>query len=285
MTDIMCIDYRSPEVVKTLKSTVAVGATDAEFAMFTSYCQSTGLNPFKKEVWFIKTKGYQRRDGTMVDGKVQIMTGINGFLAIANRHPQYDGLECEVTQNDKGQVVSATVKVWRKDRRFPSVATALWSEYYKPSPSGKAGVWEQMPSIMLSKCAKALALREAFPQELNGLYTADEMPHEYSQPSVSVSVSTVPVSSVDTGPACNKETGEVTSTSDDDDVLPWEATKKASAASESKAVTTKYDLSGLDGSKLDKATEYLKENMCKQVAADVWECPIRLEKLTSCIVE
>lgn len=174
------MDLTTAEAKELLKNTVAQGATDAELGMFIAHCQATGLDPILKEVWFIKTKGYTKRDGTAVEGRVQIMTGLQGFLKVANRHPAYDGMECEVIR-ENGKPVAAIAKVYRKDRKFPSVGEALWSEYYKPNPNGRAGIWEQMPSIMLAKCAKSLALREAFPQELNGLYTQEEMPSEYAQ--------------------------------------------------------------------------------------------------------
>lgn len=176
------INYNDTKVASLIRATIAPTATAEEFGMFIEYCKSTGLNPFKKEIWFIKTPGYRKKDGSMAPARVQIMTGINGYLAIANRHPQFDGMECDVEYGEGGKIIGATAKVYRKDRRFPSIATALWNEYYKPNPYGNKGVWEQMPSIMIAKCAKSLALREAFPQELNGLYTEEEMPKEYAAP-------------------------------------------------------------------------------------------------------
>lgn len=147
-----------------IKGSVAKGATTEEFNYFISLCKSTGLNPFKKEIWFIKTSQ-----------GVQIMTGINGFYAIANSHPQFDGLEVE-TVEEAGQLVKAVARCYRKDRSRPMVAEAYLSEYGK-----NYGNWKTMPRLMLAKCAESMALRKSFAQELNGLYSSEEMPAEYSQ--------------------------------------------------------------------------------------------------------
>lgn len=147
-----------------LLQTVAKGSTPSEFKMFLEFAKATGLNPYKKEIWFIKDN----------QGRVQMMTGINGFLAIANRHPEYDGMQVSINE-ENGKLVSATARVYRKDRKIPSEATVYYCEYAKQSP-----IWRQMPRMMLTKVAKSVALREAFPQELNGIYTQEEMPQEYS---------------------------------------------------------------------------------------------------------
>lgn len=157
-----------PQQVELIKQTVAKNATNAELEMFIQFCKATKLNPFKKEIWFIKGE----------KGGVQMMTGINGFLTIANNHPEFDGMEVSVDEKD-GKIVSATAKVYRKDRKYPSVATVYLQEYFKPSKTGY-GMWEKMPRMMLQKVAKSVALREAFPQELNGMYTQEEMPAEYA---------------------------------------------------------------------------------------------------------
>lgn len=157
------IDYSDSKTLALLKNTVAQGATDAEFALFLEYCKSTKLNPFKKEVWFIKGK----------DGRIQMMTGINGFYAIANDHPQFDGLEVDVLPAE-GKPIKAVARCYRKDRSRPMVAEAYFQEYGKTY-----GNWTTMPRVMISKCAESMVLRKSFPQELNGLYTTEEMPEEF----------------------------------------------------------------------------------------------------------
>lgn len=168
LTQSLAIDFANREVVQTLKATVAQGLTEPEFRLFVDYCKSTGLNPFKKEVWAIKA-----------GGRLQIMTGINGFLTIANKNPMFDGLECSV--DDDENPTKAICKVYRKDRKYPSEGVAMIKEYYKKTP-----IWDQMPRVMLTKVAKSIALREAFPQELGSLYAQEEMPPEYRAPQVEV---------------------------------------------------------------------------------------------------
>lgn len=158
------IDYKDQRTRETLKNTVAKGATDSEFEMFVGFCQATGLDPFRKDVWFIKTQQ-----------GVQIMTGINGYYAIANNHPQFDGIETETFEND-GKIEKAVSKCYRKDRSRPMTATAYFSEFAKTF-----GNWKIMPRYMLEKCAESIALRKSFPQELSGTYTQEEMPEQFEQ--------------------------------------------------------------------------------------------------------
>lgn len=164
LTTSSALDFSRADVIETIRATVGKELTQPEFLLFLEHCKATGLNPFKKEVWGIKA-----------GGRLQVMTGINGFLAIANRHPQYDGMEVEV--DDDAAPTKATCKVYRKDRKFPAIGVALLKEYGKDTP-----IWRQMPRVMLTKVAKSIAIREAFPQELNGLYTEEEMPQQFAAP-------------------------------------------------------------------------------------------------------
>lgn len=176
-------DIDAPGMLDVVKKTVCpANATDAEFLLFVEFCRSTKLNPLKHEVWFIKTEGYySKKHNRQVEGKVQIMTGINGYLTIANSQPEYDGMDepeffyKDKMFNNKKELIKCIARVWRKDRSRPAVGVAFWEEYFPgPTESGK-GIWETKPHVMLGKVAKSIALREAFIQILGGTYTEDEM--------------------------------------------------------------------------------------------------------------
>lgn len=189
----MRIDWNDLKTIEMLKATVAKGATDPEFQAFAAYCQSTGLNPIKKEAWCVvvpekewthEGKKHKR------ERQLQIMTGINGYVEIANKHPQFDGLEKGLIDKEgnlvslsypKSDFIGAWCRVYRKDRRRPTEEHALLSEYDQKDRQNKSsGRWASAKRSQILKCAESLALRRAFPQELNGTYTADEMPSDYS---------------------------------------------------------------------------------------------------------
>jgi len=178
-----------------LKRTIAKGSTDDELMLFLQVCAGANLNPYLKQVHFVK-----RWDSKAGEEVGTIQTGIDGFRAIAESSGQYAGsddaifddkeneLEIDVWENGKKtgkKKVSvpskATVTVYKLmgANRYPFVATARWSEYY---PGDKQGyMWRKMPYGQLAKCAEALALRKAFPKLLSGFYVQEEMDQSKGQ--------------------------------------------------------------------------------------------------------
>ncbi len=160
----------SREQVDLIKRTVAKDATDAELELFLHHSQKLGLDPLAKQIYFTKRKNYKTNQDT-----VTILVAIDGYRLIADRTGLYAGNDDPVfTEDDKGPL-KATVTIYKLvgGVRCAFTASARWSQYY---PGEKLGfMWDKMPHLMLGKCAEGLALRKAFPAELSGTYTPEEM--------------------------------------------------------------------------------------------------------------
>lgn len=261
------------DMLAALRNTVAPGLNDSEFLLFSEMCKATGLNPATKEIWAIKTSG-----------RLQLMTGINGFLRIANSHPQFDGMEVSFEWDGK-QLVSCTVKVHRKDRKFPSVATAYWSEYAKQTP-----IWRSMPTVMLSKCAKSLAIREAFINELGGLYTQEEMPPEFAPPKANTLPDDCYIVSEKTGRVIglDLEATRIANSKNPPEALPeakGDALSGQIEASLAEFEATEesggvfYDLSSATGDTFKAAELYLANANAKNISGNLWLSKRPLAKL------
>lgn len=156
------------EQMRLVREVVLAGqnATDDEFAVFLRVAAHSGLDPFKRQIYGIRRSG-----------KLTIQTGIDGYRAIAGRTGQHAGTDDAVfsgRSKDKQYPGDATVTVYKLvgGLRVPFTATARWDEY-KPSQSD--AMWKKMPYNMLGKCAEALALRKAFPEETSGIDVEDTM--------------------------------------------------------------------------------------------------------------
>lgn len=164
----------SAEEVQLIKDTVARGTTDAELQLFIYQCKRTGLDPFSRQIHAVKRKDKQLGHEVMT-----IQVGIDGYRLIADRTGKYAGSDDPVFEGEEeGHPLKATATVWKLvgGQRCPFAATARWSEYAQTKYSGELNVfWRTKPYLMLAKCAEGLALRKAFPQELSGIYTPQEI--------------------------------------------------------------------------------------------------------------
>lgn len=177
-----------PKLIDTIKATVAKGATDEELYMFLQIASMYDLNPFMKEIWFVKNK----------DGSVMIMTSRDGYRKIASRDPNFkdcrsfavyenDEFEMETTmgeitnihhkftQNDRGDLIGAySVLLTYNGTR--NAIYVDYKEYNNQSP-----VWRRYPTAMIRKVAENILLKQF--AKVNGLQTVEDAPKEVQEAS------------------------------------------------------------------------------------------------------
>lgn len=171
----------SPSIVRNYLTNGNGAVTDQEVNYFVHLCRGQGLNPFLKEIYLIK---FGTQPATFVVSK-------EAFLKRAEANPQYDGSESGIIVlnkdgelierkggfflKDSEQVVGGWAKVYRKDRKYPSDVQVTFEEYAGRTKEGNLNSnWANRPATMIKKVALVQALREAFPNDLNNLYTEEE---------------------------------------------------------------------------------------------------------------
>jgi phage recombination protein Bet len=164
----MAITTWTSEQTQLISSVIAPGCSADELKLFAYACQRTGLDPFSKQIYAIKR-----------GGKMTIQAGIDGLRSIAERTGELDGSETywcgedgqwsDVWIGNKPPAAAKTI-IHRKGSQHPFVGVARFSDY-----NVGQGLWSKMGAAMIAKCSEALALRKAFPADMSGVYTADEM--------------------------------------------------------------------------------------------------------------
>ncbi|WP_330236116.1 phage recombination protein Bet [Streptomyces sp. NBC_00566] len=165
------------------QSGISNAVTKAELSGFLHLCQRTGLDPFSRQIYLIGRWNKKEQRDVFTP-----QTGIDGYRVIAQRvtsqtggtYGYEDTLWCDLSGKWRdvwlldAPPAAAKVTVIRNGQRFSAVAR--FSEYVQTFPDGNPkGLWAKMPAGQVAKCAEALALRKAFPHDLAGVYTAEEM--------------------------------------------------------------------------------------------------------------
>ena len=149
--------------------------TDQEVVMFIELCKAQHLNPFIREAYLIK----------FGNSPANIVVGKDVFVRRAYRNPDYEGMRAGIVVVDKtGDVkeregslkapgetlIGGWCEVYIKNKKHPIKSIVSLEEYSKAQST-----WKSMPMVMIRKVAMVTALREAFPEDLQGMYDASEM--------------------------------------------------------------------------------------------------------------
>lgn len=154
-----------------IRDMYARGASDLEFAALMEVAVARRLNPLLKQIYFVK-----RWDKALGREVWAAQVSIDGLRAVAQRTGLYDGQDEPEFVGESVKLECCKVRVYRKDWTRPAVGVAYWAEYVQRGKSGElTPFWARMPHVMLSKCAEAIALRKAFPEDTAGLYVPEEM--------------------------------------------------------------------------------------------------------------
>jgi phage recombination protein Bet len=168
--------YFTSDQINLIKGTICKGATNDELKWFLYQAARAQLDPFSRQIYWVKRK----------DGTTFTLVSIDGLRLVAQRSGEYagqmgpewcnkDGSWHNVWLED-GPPFAARVGAMRKGASQPIWGVARFQSYAPRNKDGQIfGNWRSMPDVMIAKCAEALALRKAFPQDLSGLYSGDEM--------------------------------------------------------------------------------------------------------------
>lgn len=181
MTDVEVYRPMDQAQIELLKDTICKGADDNEMALFVEVCERTGLNPFARQIFAVK-----RWDSRLKREVMQTQVSIDGARLTAQRSGRYAGqtpiywcgtdkVWTDVWLEDENPA-AAKVGVYMTGAPEPLWAVATWKQYVQTTKDGRANsMWAKFGPLMIGKCAEMLALRKAFPMELSGLYSPEEM--------------------------------------------------------------------------------------------------------------
>lgn len=156
--------------------------TQSEMSYFLALCKARGLNPFTKEVYLIK---YGSQPAQIVVSKDflekraiknKFYEGKKFGITVINSRKEIERRNGSIYDKDTEKLLGAWCEVYRSDWKYPAISEVNLSEYIQTKKDGEANImWANKPVTMITKVAKAQALREAFIEELSGLYESEEV--------------------------------------------------------------------------------------------------------------
>lgn len=178
----------SPSIIRNYLVNGNGTVTDQEIGMFLNLCRFQHLNPFLREAYLIK---FGNQPATIVTGKEAITKR-------AMRNPTYAGQQAGIViwHSEAGelehrpgsllmqgeQLVGGWAKVYVKGYEVPIEAVVSFNEYVGTTKDGTINSqWSKKPATMIRKVALVQALREAFPEDLGGLYASEEVGVDFDE--------------------------------------------------------------------------------------------------------
>jgi len=182
------------EDIEVIKKTVCpAGIPDADFKLFIMKCQASGMNPLLGEAFCIKrNQNIGTKDNPKWIEVFQFTPGEQGMEGRADDFPDFRGLRAAaVYENDKilidssagevshqwnpvdknrGRLVGAWALAYREGRKTPAEYVRLEEYFDMRNPK-----WTSSPATMLVKCARAAALRRAYPNTFDGVFVREEI--------------------------------------------------------------------------------------------------------------
>lgn len=165
-----------------LQNSVFPGAKPESIVMVVNYCRARQLDPLKKPVHIVPMyiKDARTGQGAMRD---VVMPGIYEHRITAFKTGQMAGQDEPIFGEYieyKGIRVPDSCKVTVYRMIDGSRCGFSHTEYFVEAVSTKKdgspnSMWTKRPRGQLAKCAEAGALRKAFPDELGGVMTAEEV--------------------------------------------------------------------------------------------------------------
>jgi phage recombination protein Bet len=174
--------FFTPEQERMILSSFLGGASKQEAAVLMEVARVRRLNPLLRQIHFVKRYDSQKREEVW-----SYQTSIDGLRTIAERTGRYQGQTKAEWCGQDGvwrdvwlsaePPAAARVGVFKQGFAEPCYGVAKWTAFVQTKRDGSVThFWGRMGDLMLAKCAEALAIRKAFPEDTSGLYTDDEMP-------------------------------------------------------------------------------------------------------------